>query len=120
MASLTCCVFLLLSWAILPKEASNRHFLSVGLITAVISLQVCGSGLICVSHPNQQTSSNLSLQLAFVIPLGTDPEICYNGITPHDMHSNFLCAWTGALFQLGGMATTFWGMLDASVVGSGH
>lgn len=37
-----CCVFLLLSWAFLPVEKTNRHYLSISLTTAVLLMNVSG------------------------------------------------------------------------------
>lgn len=42
------------------------------------------------------------MQIAFIIPLGTKPDQCYNEITPNDMHSSLSCAFTGALLLFGG------------------
>jgi uncharacterized BrkB/YihY/UPF0761 family membrane protein len=39
--SLVACVFLLLSFAVLPKEKSHRHYMSVGLLISVVLLEVC-------------------------------------------------------------------------------
>jgi hypothetical protein len=38
--SLAACVFLLLSWTVLPVEQSHRHYLSVGLIIFVLFIAV--------------------------------------------------------------------------------
>jgi predicted Na+-dependent transporter len=35
-----CCVFLLLSWAVLPVEKTNRHYLSVCLTAGVLLMTV--------------------------------------------------------------------------------
>lgn len=34
------CVFLLLSWAFLPVEKTNRHYLSISLTSAVLLMNV--------------------------------------------------------------------------------
>lgn len=39
-ASIICCVFLLLSWAVLPVEKTHRHYLSICLTTAVALMNV--------------------------------------------------------------------------------
>ena len=39
-ASTVCCVFLLLSWIILPVDKTHRHYLSLCLTTAVIFMNV--------------------------------------------------------------------------------
>jgi len=41
---LICCIFLLLSWAVLPVEKTFRHYLSICLTTAVLLMSV---GLPC-------------------------------------------------------------------------
>ncbi|KAF2097004.1 hypothetical protein NA57DRAFT_77255 [Rhizodiscina lignyota] len=84
-ASLVLCAFLLLTWIVLPPERSHRHYLSIGLIVCLILVQ-----------------------LAFIIPLGTKPPMCYDEITPQDMHTSMSCAWTGALFQAGGLGAAIW------------
>jgi hypothetical protein len=38
--SLAACLFLLLSWTVLPAEKSHRHYLSVGLIVFVLFVAV--------------------------------------------------------------------------------
>lgn len=50
-------------------------------------------------------------QIAFVIPLGTKPEQCHDGITPNDMRTSLSCAFTGALLLFGGMAVVTWSLL---------
>lgn len=42
--STICCIFLLLSWACLPVEKTNRHYLSICLTTAVIFMNVSRRG----------------------------------------------------------------------------
>ncbi|KAH0371821.1 Trimethyllysine dioxygenase, partial [Aureobasidium melanogenum] len=83
--SLIASIFLLLTYAILPPEKSHRHYLSVGLIV-----------------------SNVLLQLAIIVPLGSKPSMCHDAITPNDMYSNLSCAFSGALLLFGGMASVCW------------
>lgn len=83
--SLVLCIFLLLSFAILPPEKSHRHYLSVGLLFPV-----------------------LFISLSFVIPASTDPGLCFDDITPNDMHSSLSCAWTGAFVAIGGLGSVIW------------
>ncbi|KAL5340328.1 hypothetical protein BJX70DRAFT_361448 [Aspergillus crustosus] len=78
-AVLPLCVFLLVSYAILPASRTHRHYLSI-----CFTLGIC------------------FMQLAFIIPLGTKPDQCYNEITPRDMHSSLSCAFTGAMLLFGG------------------
>ena len=40
--SLAACLFLLLSWTVLPAEKSHRHYLSIGLIVFVLFVAVSG------------------------------------------------------------------------------
>jgi len=87
-AAFVCNVLLLLTFAVVPEEKSHRHYLSVSM-----------------------TVSLLLLALAFIIPLGTKPDLCYNDITPHNMHSDMSCAWTGALFLAGAMGVIVWSEL---------
>lgn len=42
------------------------------------------------------------------MPVGTDPEMCYDDITPNNMGSSILCAWTGSLLTLGGLGCAIW------------
>ncbi|KAG9556035.1 Trimethyllysine dioxygenase, partial [Aureobasidium melanogenum] len=83
--SLIASIFLLLTYAILPPEKSHRHYLSIGLIV-----------------------SNVLLQLAIIVPLGSKPSMCYDAITPNDMYSDLSCAFSGALLLWGGMASVCW------------
>lgn len=50
-------------------------------------------------------------KLAFIVPLGAQPNQCYNDITPNDMKSEMTCAWSGALILFGGWAIILWSML---------
>ncbi|KAF8424663.1 hypothetical protein EV426DRAFT_665427 [Tirmania nivea] len=83
-----CLVFLLLSFAVLPVEYTNKHYLSVCLVTAI-----------------------LILQMSFVIPMGTKSAQCYDPITPHDMYSSANCALSGALVLGGGWCVACWILL---------
>ncbi|KAI4722741.1 hypothetical protein E4T48_00936 [Aureobasidium sp. EXF-10727] len=83
--SLTSSVFLLLTYAVLAPEKSHRHYLSIGLIV-----------------------SNVILQLSIIVPLGSNPSMCYDAITPNDMYSDLSCAFSGALLLWGGMASVSW------------
>ncbi|KAF2789922.1 hypothetical protein K505DRAFT_312353, partial [Melanomma pulvis-pyrius CBS 109.77] len=83
--SVILCSFLLLSFAVLPAAQTHQHYLSVGLLFSV-----------------------LFISLSFVIPVGVDPPLCYDAITPNDMHSNMSCAWTGSLVTLGALGCVVW------------
>ncbi|KAL4951581.1 hypothetical protein BDW69DRAFT_169738 [Aspergillus filifer] len=78
-AVLPLCIFLLISYAVLPAKRTHRHYLSI-----CFTLGIC------------------CMQIAFIIPLGTKPDQCYNEITPRDMHSSLSCAFTGAMLLFGG------------------
>ncbi|KAH6998041.1 hypothetical protein BKA56DRAFT_607613 [Ilyonectria sp. MPI-CAGE-AT-0026] len=88
LSSVLCCVFLLLSWAFLPVDKTNRHYLSICLTIAV-----------------------LLMNLGFVIPLAAQPDQCYNKITPHSMKTNKVCGASGSLLLLGGWAGVMWAFL---------
>lgn len=79
------CSFLMLSFAVLPSEATHRHYLSVGLLFPV-----------------------LFISFAFAIPVTSNPDMCYDAITPNDMHSSLSCAWTGSLVTIGGIGSVVW------------
>ncbi|KAL4782665.1 hypothetical protein BJX76DRAFT_332161 [Aspergillus varians] len=78
-AILPLCVFLLISYAVLPAKRTHRHYLSI-----CFTLGIC------------------CMQLAFIIPLGTKPDQCYNEITARDMHSSLSCAFSGTMLLFGG------------------
>ncbi|KAK3635706.1 hypothetical protein LTR56_014582 [Elasticomyces elasticus] len=81
-------ILLLLTYIVLPEEKSHRHYLSVGLTVSLILLSI-----------------------AFIIPISTKPDQCFNEITPDSMHSDLSCAWTGALFSVGFMGAVVWILL---------
>lgn len=85
LVSVICCLFLLVSWASLPVEKTNRHYLSICLTIGVFLMN-----------------------LGFVIPLVARPEQCYNEITPHSMKTSQVCGASGAFLLLGGWAGVMW------------
>lgn len=87
-ASLVCNVLLLLTYLVLPEEKSHRHYLSIGLTVSLILLSI-----------------------AFVIPLGTKPDMCFDTLTPDNMYTDTGCAWTGALLLAGAMGAIVWSTL---------
>ena len=87
-ASGICCLFLLLSWACLPVEKTNRHYLSVGI-----------------------TGGVLLMAFGFIIPLAAQTDQCYDKITPHSMHTSPSCGASGAFLLLGGWAGVMWAFL---------
>ncbi|KAF2665374.1 hypothetical protein BT63DRAFT_405336 [Microthyrium microscopicum] len=84
-ASLFACLFLLISWILVPSKYSHRHYLSIGLV-------------ICVTF----------IALALAIPMVHEPKQCADAITPSDFRSDLTCAWTGSLFLLGGLGVVVW------------
>ncbi|KUI56597.1 Frizzled/smoothened-like sans CRD protein B [Cytospora mali] len=84
-ASTFCCVFLLLSWLVLPIDKTHRHYLSICLTFAVVFMN-----------------------LGFVIPLAGNPEQCYDSITPNDMQTSSVCAASGTFIVIGGWAGVLW------------
>ncbi|PYH87889.1 hypothetical protein BO71DRAFT_392620 [Aspergillus ellipticus CBS 707.79] len=81
-AVLPLCIFLLVSYALLPAKWTHRHYLSI-----CFTLGIC------------------FMEVAFIIPLGVKPEQCHNQITPNDMHSDLSCAFTGSMLLFGGWVT---------------
>ncbi len=55
-ASTICCLFLLVSWAVLPVDKTYRHYLSICLTTGVIFMNVCSPCAVPNSH--QDTKQN--------------------------------------------------------------
>ncbi|KAK4097519.1 hypothetical protein N658DRAFT_433790 [Parathielavia hyrcaniae] len=88
--SSVCCVFLLLSWAVLPVDKTYRHYLSISLTAAI-----------------------MSMNLGFVIPLAGNPDQCFDDITPHSMHTAPICATSGFFLLLGGWGAVLWVFLRA-------
>jgi hypothetical protein len=84
------CVFLLVSWAVLPVDKTFRHYLSICLTTAVVFMN-----------------------LGFVIPLAAQPEQCFDDITPNSMKTSSACAASGMFIILGGWAGVLWVFLRA-------
>ncbi|RAK80953.1 protein gprM [Aspergillus fijiensis CBS 313.89] len=87
-AILPLCIFLLVSYAVLPPKWTNRHYLSI-----CFTLGIC-----CI-------------EIAFIIPLGIKPEQCFNAITPNDMYSDVACAFTGSLLLFGGWVAVSWSFI---------
>ncbi|GLI79115.1 hypothetical protein PoHVEF18_007441 [Penicillium ochrochloron] len=87
-AILPLCVFLLVSYAVLPVKWTNRHYLSI-----CFTLGIC------------------CMEIAFIIPLGAKPKQCYNAITPNDMYSDLSCAFSGALLLFGGWLVVMWSFI---------
>ncbi|KAK5171945.1 uncharacterized protein LTR77_003582 [Saxophila tyrrhenica] len=77
--------FMLLSYLVLPAQKTRSHYLSICLVVSVMMLAI-----------------------GFTIPLSTQPEQCYNEITPNDMYSSSKCAWSGAFIIAGGLCADMW------------
>ncbi|KAK3986699.1 hypothetical protein QBC44DRAFT_372874 [Cladorrhinum sp. PSN332] len=84
------CIFLLISWAVLPVDKTFRHYLSISLTTAV-----------------------LFMNLGFVIPLAAEPQQCFDKITPNSMETSSVCASSAMFLLLGGWAGVAWVFLRA-------
>ncbi|GAB7344719.1 hypothetical protein MBLNU457_3189t1 [Dothideomycetes sp. NU457] len=82
--------FVLLSYMFLPAQATRRHYLNTCLMISVITMNI-----------------------GFIITLKSEPEQCYNEITPHDMYSSAACAWSGAFVICGGVCAVFWVLVRA-------
>ncbi|ATY58284.1 hypothetical protein CCM_06250 [Cordyceps militaris CM01] len=87
-ASAICCLYLLLSWAFLPVDKTNRHYLSICLTAGVFLMN-----------------------MGFVVPLAARPEQCYDKITPHGMQTSTVCGASGGLLILGGWSGVMWAFL---------
>ncbi|KAI9817909.1 MAG: hypothetical protein M1832_004529 [Thelocarpon impressellum] len=84
------CAFLLGSYAVLPVGRTHRYYLST-----------------CV------TFATALMMLAFVVPLGSRPDKCFDAITPHDMKSDTTCAASGFFLLYGGFTALMWVFLRA-------
>ncbi len=79
------CSFMLLSYFVLPAQKTRSHYLSICLVVSVMMMAI-----------------------GFTIPLTTQPDKCYNEITPNDMYSSSKCAWSGAFIIAGGLSADMW------------
>lgn len=87
-AVLPLCIFLLVSYAVLPVKWTHRHYLSI-----CFTLGIC------------------CMEIAFIIPLGAKPNQCHNAITPNDMYSDLSCAFSGSLLLFGGWMVIMWSFI---------
>ncbi|KAK6358545.1 hypothetical protein TWF730_007874 [Orbilia blumenaviensis] len=92
LASITACLFMLLSFWVLPTTQTHRHYLSVSLVVAV-----------------------LIMEASFVVGMATKDKDhkCINEITPYDMASSVPCALSGTFVLLGGWCVVMWVFLRA-------
>ncbi|QDS75679.1 hypothetical protein FKW77_007605 [Venturia effusa] len=86
--SVILCIFLVVSWIVLPRSRTKRHYLHLGLVSSV--------GF---------------LSLSFVLPISTNPKQCLDYITPVDNKNSKFCAITGAFFVLGCSGIGAWSFL---------
>ena len=78
--------FLLASYYILPVDKTHRYFLSTSVTFAVAIMQ-----------------------MAFVLPLLTKPDQCFDKITPKDLSTDAKCVLSGTSLLFGGFASLMWG-----------
>ncbi|KAJ5263630.1 hypothetical protein N7478_011235 [Penicillium angulare] len=57
------------------------------------------------------SASPFSLFIAFIVPLGAQPNQCHNQITPNDMYSDLSCAFSGSLLLFGGWLVVMWSFI---------
>ncbi|PNY20672.1 Uncharacterized protein TCAP_07326, partial [Tolypocladium capitatum] len=86
--SAICCVYLLASFAALPVDKTNRHYLSVCFAFGIFLMN-----------------------LGFVIPLVAQPDQCFDKITPHSMHTSKVCGASATFLLLGGWCGVMWSFL---------
>lgn len=83
--SLACSLFLLCTYLIGWKSHVIQQYWAIGL-TVSISLAT----------------------IAFMIPLSVLPDLCYDSITPNNLHTDVACALSGAMLELGAMGVMVW------------
>lgn len=84
-ASLAFVSFILISYAVLPVQATRSHYLNSSLLVGV-----------------------MFLNLGFIVPFARRSKTCYNRITPNDMYSSTSCAFSGAFIAGGGILVPTW------------
>ncbi|CZT19573.1 uncharacterized protein RCC_05424 [Ramularia collo-cygni] len=84
------CGILLISYAALPAKVTRRSFLNIILLIGI-----------------------MMLELGFIIPLGQQPEQCFDPVTPNGMRSSATCAAGGGFATFGGMALVSWVLVRA-------
>jgi hypothetical protein len=82
--------FLMLSYFLLPVEATRRAYLNIMLLVGLILFE-----------------------LGFVIPLARQPEQCYDRVTPNDQTTSLTCAFSGAFAAFGGLFLVSWVLIRA-------
>jgi hypothetical protein len=82
--------FLLISYLVLPVQATRRAYLNIMLLIGI-----------------------MLLSLGFVIPLARQPEQCYDPVTPNGQSSGLTCAFGGAFAAFGGLFLVTWVLIRA-------
>jgi hypothetical protein len=82
--------FLMLSYFLLPVDATRRAYLNIMLLVGLILFE-----------------------LGFVIPLARRPEQCYDPVTPNDQSTSLTCAFSGAFAAFGGLFLVSWVLIRA-------
>lgn len=80
----------MLSYFLLPVEATRRAYLNIMLLVGLILFE-----------------------LGFVIPLARQPEQCFDAVTPNDQGSSLTCAFSGAFAAFGGLFLVTWVLIRA-------
>ena len=83
--SLASSLFLLCTYVVGWKRNGTQSYWTIGL-TASLSL----------------------VTISFVIPVSSLPDLCYDSITPNNLHTDVACAFTGATLLLGAMGAVVW------------
>jgi hypothetical protein len=82
--------FLLISYLVLPVQATRRAYLNIVLLVGI-----------------------MLLSLGFVIPLAKQPEQCFDPVTPNGQSSSLTCAFGGAFVAFGGVFLVTWVLIRA-------
>lgn len=61
-----------------------------------------------LAHNIGRASTNIVIQMGFIIPLGAKPNPCFDDITPNSMKTSTTCALSGAFLLSGGWAAVMW------------
>lgn len=84
------CGILLISYVFLPEKVTRRAYLNIVLLIGI-----------------------MILELGFIVPLGQQPEQCFDPVTPNGMKSSVTCAVGGGFAAFGGMALVCWVLVRA-------
>ena len=89
-AGLILSAFLLLSYLVLPVQATRRAYLNIMPLVGI-----------------------MLLSLGFVIPLARQPEQCLDPVTPNGQSTSLMCAFGGAFAAFGGLFLVSWVLIRA-------